>query len=51
MRTIIKCKYLYNMSREETCAYMYNEKPEYGYICLKTYNNKLSKALKKIKMN
>ena len=42
MRTILINKYIYEMSREETCA-------ELDFISLRTYNNRLSDGLKRIR--
>lgn len=42
MRTIVINKYIHEMSREETCA-------ELDFISLKTYNNRLNDALKRMR--
>lgn len=42
MRTILINKYIYEMSREETCA-------ELDFISLRTYNNRLNDGLKRIR--
>ena len=42
IRTILINKYIYEMSREETCA-------ELDFISLRTYNNRLSDGLKRIR--
>lgn len=42
VRTILINKYIYEMSREETCA-------ELDFISLRTYNNRLSDGLKRIR--
>ena len=42
IRTILINKYIYEMSREETCA-------ELDFISLRTHNNRLSDGLKRIR--
>ena len=42
VRTILINKYIYEMSREETCA-------ELDFISLRTYNNRLSDGLNRIR--
>lgn len=42
IRTILINKYIYEMTREETCA-------ELDFISLKTYNNRLNDGLKRIR--
>ena len=42
VRTIFINKYIYEMSREETCA-------ELDFISLRTYNNRLSDGLNRIR--
>lgn len=44
LRNSIICKYINYMTREESCVYMYNARPDYGYISIKTYSRKLIKA-------
>ena len=42
VRTVLINKYLYEMSREETCA-------ELDFISLRTYTNRLNDGLKRIR--
>ena len=48
MRTILICKYIHCMNREESCLFMYEEREDYGYISLRTYTNILNKALARL---